>query len=168
MAFGRVLIFYFSISVFFKTCPEHCSVNSWQWINNLMTIVINKIIIITTTAPCGYILYIAWWPKGEKSSDICQSGCSTSCNPVMTQNIWPKLLYHWHHHQKDPKCESYPQHLIYQQHRYHPPWHLQQHHIIVWWHRSIKAILINFCFQYKIFLHIAFDQYQHQFMWWSW
>ena len=39
-------------------------------------------------------LYVAWWPKGEKSSNICQSPCSPSCDPAMTQNIWPELLYH--------------------------------------------------------------------------
>ena len=43
-------------------------------------------------------LYVAWWPKGEKSSDICQSPCSPSCDPAMTQNIWPELLYHNRHH----------------------------------------------------------------------
>ena len=36
--------------------------------------------------------------KGEKSPDICQLACSMSCNPAMTQNIWPLLLYHWHRH----------------------------------------------------------------------
>ena len=36
--------------------------------------------------------------KGEKSPDICQLACSMSCNPTLTQNICPLLLYHWHRH----------------------------------------------------------------------
>ena len=56
---------------------------------------------------CRYVLYIAWWPRGEKSSDICQSGGSTSCNPAMTQNIWPLLLYDQHHHLYHPQYQWY-------------------------------------------------------------